>query len=169
MNSILKENTTSLVELLGQCTPGRLAPDVFEAVARVAVYPAVEFIPLRERSGRIEVLLFERPEDDLIWPSKLHTPGTILRPTDRTYQDAFNRLYTEELMNLETEPPIFLGAELSHNHRGRCVLLEHLIVVTGEPTVGRFYDVDQLPDLFIEEQRPSLERVVAAYRKLQVL
>lgn len=159
-------NEATVVAALQEFEPGNLPPRLFEAVARIAVYPAVEFIPLRERDGRIEVLLFERPEDDLIWPSMLHTPGTILRPTDQTYQDAFNRLYREELMDLETDAPIFLGAELSHNHRGRCVLLEHLVVVAGEPTEGRFYDTKQLPDLFIEEQRPSLERAVAAYRKL---
>ncbi len=98
-----------------------------------------------------------------------HTPGTILRPTDQTYQDAFDRLYRDELKNIETDRPIFLGAELSINQRGRCVLLEHLVVVTGEAIEGRFYDVDKLPDSFIEEQRPSLERAVAAYRKLQAL
>ena len=163
---LLREELALLVELLKKCVPGELSPEVFEAVAQVAVYPAVEFIPLRKIDERIEALLFERPIDDLMWPSMLHTPGTILRPTDMTYQAAFNRLYRDELMGLETDPPIFLGAELSHNRRGACVLLEHLIVVTGKPTVGKFYDVEHLPESFIEEQRLSLERAVAAYRNL---
>lgn len=160
------EESSLLVELLSGSTPGDLTPEVFEAVGRVAVYPAVEFIPLRKTSDKIEVLLFERPNTDIMWPSMLHTPGTVLRPTDCTYQDAFNRLHREELMGLETDPPLFLGAELSVNKRGRCVLLEHLVIVMGEPKVGKFYDVNHLPDLFIEAQRPSLERAVAAYRNI---
>jgi hypothetical protein len=166
---MMQGDSSLLVSLLNECEPGALPPDVFEAVARVAVYPAVEFIPLRKVEDRIEVLLFERPVDDHVWPSKLHTPGTILRPTDITYQDAFNRLYEDELMMVETLKPIFLGAELSHNHRGRCMLLEHLVIVTGTPRLGRFYDIDHLPSEFIQEQYPSLLRAVAAYRKMEYL
>lgn len=164
--SIFYEESNLLVDLLNSSTPGDLSPGVFEAVGRVAVYPAVEFIPLRKVGGGIEVLLFERPKDDIMWPSMLHTPGTVLRPTDRTYEDAFNRLYRDELMELETDPPLFLGAEMSMNKRGRCVLLEHLVVVRGEPKSGKFYNVDNLPSLFIEEQRPSLERAIEAFRNL---
>ncbi|MNR37652.1 hypothetical protein D3C85_1556920 [compost metagenome] len=96
----------------------------------------------------------------------LHTPGTILRPTDTTYQDAFDRLYKEELMQVECGLPLLIGAHLSQNDRGRCVLLEHVLEITGEPKSGKFYDVDNLPDLFIEEQRPSLERALEAFRNL---
>jgi len=156
---------TQLVALLEKCAPGDLSVNVFEAVARIAVYPAVEFIPLRMHDGKVQVLLFERPTDDIMWPSMLHTPGTILRPTDQTYQDAFDRLRKDELADLEIEDPLFMGAELSHNRRGTCVLIEFLVIVVGEPTVGRFYDVDNLPPRFIEEQRPSLERAVVAYAK----
>lgn len=159
------KDSNRLVSFLEKYTPGNLPPAVFEAVARIAVYPAVEFIPLRMHDGRVQVLLFERPDDDIVWPSMLHTPGTVLRPTDQTYQDAFDRLRKDELADLEIEDPLFMGAELSHNRRGACVLIEFLVIVTGEPTVGCFYDVDDLPPRFIEEQRPSLERAVVAYAK----
>lgn len=165
MGAPVDNSSSQLVALLEKCTPGNLPADVFEAVARIAVYPAVEFIPLRTNEGKIQVLLFERPDDDIMWPSMLHTPGTVLRPTDQTYQDAFDRLRKDELANLDIEDPLFMGAELSRNKRGTCVLIEFLVVVVGEPTVGCFYDVDDLPPRFIEEQRPSLERAVAAYSK----
>lgn len=165
--TLLSQNDADLlVSLLQRCEPGNLSPEVFEAVARVTVYPAVEFIPLRRVGDKIEVLLFERPSDDLIWPSMLHTPGTILRPTDDSYEDAFARLHKDELNNIKAGPPLFIGAQLSRNHRGTCMLLEHIIDVEGEPIVGTFYDVTNLPDLFIEEQRPSLERAVAVYQNL---
>lgn len=153
------------VELLQKCKPGNLAPEIFEAIARVAVYPAVEFIPLRKNGNKIEVLLLERPENDLIWPSMLHTPGTILRPTDATIENAFSRLYEEELRGVSLSQPVFIGAHLSRNRRGTCLLLEHIVETQSEPTEGVFYDVENLPDKFIEAQKPSLERAVTVYRK----
>ena len=165
MKDISTENNNFLVELLNKCEPGNLSHDVFEAVARVAVYPAVEFIPLRKKDGHIEVLLFERPDNDLIWPSMMHTPGTILRPTDATIDNAFNRLYKDELMNLPTDPPVFIGAYLSINSRGRCLLLEYLLKVQAEPKCGVFYKVSELPKTFIPEQQASLDRAIAAFVK----
>ena len=150
--------------LLDRCEPGNLPPTIFEAVARLAVYSAVEFIPLRKVDNRIEVLLFERPANDIVWPSMLHTPGTVLRPTDDSYEDAFARLYTDEIGTLEGTPPQFIGAQLSRNKRGACLLLEYVLNVESEPVHGRFYDVSNLPNGFIEEQRASLERAVIAFQ-----
>lgn len=162
----MANETKQIVDMLSRCEPGRLSPDVFEAVARLVVYPAVEFIPLRKNGDKIEVLLFERPEDDIMWPSMLHTPGTILRPTDLSYDDAFERLRKDELVGVEFDPPIFLGAELSRNKRGACVLLEHIINVTNEPGIGKFYDINSLPPNFIDAQYPSIKRAAIAYRNL---
>lgn len=159
-------NEAAVVAALQKFEPGNLPPLLFEAVARIAVYPAVEFIPLRERNGRVEVLLFRRPDDDIQWPAMWHTPGTILRPTDQTYRDAFRRLLDEELLGTQVDEPVFIGAELSRNLRGRCVLLEHLLVVRGEPCAGEFFAVEDLPSGFIEDQRASLERAVLFFRGL---
>lgn len=165
MNIFYKKKNL-LVSLLNRSTPGDLPPDVFEAVGRIAVYPAIEFIPLRKVDGRIEVLLFQRPVDDIVWPSMWHTPGTILRPTDVRYEDAFARLINDELAGTEINPPIFMGAELSSNARGRCLLLEHLVVIKGEPRAGRFFPVDGLPASFIGDQRASLDRAIDKFRQL---
>lgn len=160
----MNSDSKLLVNLLAQCTPGNLTPEVFEAIARVTVYPAVEFIPLREKDGEIEVLLFERPKNDIIWPSMLHTPGTILRPTDNDMEDVFKRLYKEELMGLLMDVPISMGFHLSTNSRGRCLLLEYLLRVKGEPNKGVFYRINNLPRNFIPEQLASLNRAVIAFR-----
>jgi len=164
MNTLSDKEISLLVELLNKCEPGNLSPEVFEAVARIAVYPAVEFIPLRKKEGRIEVLLLERSADDLIWPSMLHTPGTILRPTDNTMEAAFSRLFSDELSGLSTKTPVFIGAHLSRNSRGACILLEHIVEVISEPLDGAFYDVENLPSQFISEQVASLRRAVAIYK-----
>jgi len=167
MNAISVQSNTdsSLLEnLLSQCEPGHLTPEVFEAIARVAVYPAVEFIPLRKRGdGKIEVLLLERPANDVMWPGMLHTPGTVLRPTDNTMEDAFTRLYTDELCNVPTTTPRLIGVQLSHNRRGTCLLLEHVVTLKSEPLTGKYYDVENLPPKFIPEQADSLDRAVLAF------
>lgn len=153
----------TLVELLSKCEAGNLPPEVFEAVARVAVYSAIEFIPLRLKNGNIEVLLLERDNDDIMWPQMLHTPGTVLRPTDVSIENAFDRLFSDELIGLSTKHPEFIGLHMGRNRRGTCLLLEHIVEVTSEPKVGSFYDVNNLPDKFIAEQLDSLRRAVAIY------
>jgi hypothetical protein len=155
-----------IVKALEECVPGGLSSAMFEAIARLAVYPAVEFIPLRQKEGKVEVLVFQRSANDMVWPSMWHTPGTVLRPTDESYNDAFDRLIREELKDTKTSLPIFMGAELSKNNRGRCVLLEHLLVVKGEPKAGRFFPIDNLPKDFIADQLPSLNRAVIAFERL---
>lgn len=158
------EENRQLVSLLGKCQPGNLSHEVFEAVGRVAVYPAIEFIPLRRKNGKVQVLLYQRPETDIVWPSLLHTPGTVLRPTDKDIKQAFDRLYEDELVGLKTKAPRPLGFNLTINSRGRCILLEYLVEVeTENPTVGVFYDVESLPQAFIKEQHESLKRAVEVF------
>jgi hypothetical protein len=152
-----------LVALLGKCTPGNLPPDVFEAVGRVSVYPAVELIPVRMTEKGVEVLLFRRPADDITWPSMMHTPGTILRPTDETIEAAMSRLMSEELRGTTIiEPPRFLRYRMYDHARGRGLGLEHIIVV-GESTDGEFYSVHDLPATLIAEQVPTINYVAGVY------
>jgi hypothetical protein len=152
-----------LVALLGKCTPGNLPPDVFEAVGRVSVYPAVELVPVRMTENGIEVLLMQRPADDITWPSMLHTPGTILRPTDETVESAMARLVDEELQGTTIlEPPRFLRYRMYNHTRGRGLGLEHIVVV-GESTDGEFYSVHDLPEALIAEQIPTINYVAEVY------
>ncbi len=169
MSTLSNKEIHLLVELLDRCQPGRLLPEVFEAVGRIIVSPAVEFIPLRKKGNHIEVLLLKRPSDDIIWPSMLHTPGTVLRPSDKSFEDAFKRLLEDELVGIKTDLPVFMGAHISSNKRGRCLLLEHLVVVNEEPVAGTFYRIDDLPDKFIADQKASLDRAVVFYNNLQHL
>lgn len=163
-----EEENAQLVKLLSKCKPGELSPEVFESIARVAVYSAVEFIPLRYNKGKIQVLLFQRPADDITWPNMLHTPGTILRPTDITFDSAFSRLYQEELIGLKTSEPLSIGYYLSINDRGRCLLLEYILdVKTKNPAVGEFYDIDNLPINLISDQKASIERAVEIFKAMK--
>jgi len=161
------EESISVAARLNGFEPGFLPEPLFVSIARLAVLTAIEFIPLRKTpDGTIQVLLFQRPVTDPIWPSLLHTPGTIIRPSDGTLDDGFRRLYKDELSNITAAAPIFTGVNLVHYKRGSAVTLEHILLLDQEPAGGTFYDVDNLPATFIEEQRAMVQRAVAKFKSL---
>lgn len=49
----MNSDSKLLVNLLAQCTPGNLTPEVFEAIARVTVYPAVNLYLCAKKMGRL--------------------------------------------------------------------------------------------------------------------
>ena len=112
------------------------------------------------------MLLFKRPDTDPIWPGMLHTPGTVVRPSDATLEDSFKRLFKDELGNQQTYVPLFIGTDLIHHKRGGTVTLEHLLRVDQALGEGKFYDVDNIPDHFISQQRPMVQRAVERFKAL---
>jgi len=162
-----KKNPIEVATALKEYKPGFLPEPLFVSIAHLAVLTAIEFIPLRKTpDGTIQVLLFQRPATDPIWPSMLHTPGTIVRPSDATLDDGFRRLYKDELSNITAVTPIFTGFNLVHYKRGSAVTLEHIVLLDQEPAGGTFYDVDNLPTTFIEEQRVMVQRAVTKFKSL---
>lgn len=158
------DEAKTLVVLLSKCEPGNLPREVFEAVAKVAVYPAIEFVLLRESDSILEVLLTKRSDDDPVWPAMFHLPGTVLRPTDNNLDDAFKRLYEEELAGVVLSKPHFVGAHFNKYLRGNSIGLEYWLKVEGQTNVGQFFDISSLPENFIEQQKSILERARKAYR-----
>ena len=161
------DKTIELAAQLNGYEPGFLPEPLFVSIARLAVLTAVECIPLRRAAdGTIEVLLFKRPDTDPIWPGMLHTPGTVVRPSDATLEDSFKRLFKDELGNQQTYIPLFIGTDLIHHKRGGTVTLEHLLRVDQALGEGKFYDVDNIPDHFISQQRPMVQRAVERFKVL---
>lgn len=157
------EEEKTLVGLLSKCIPGKLPSAVFESVGRISVYPAIEVVPLRLREGKVEVLLMKRDATDPIWPDKWHTPGTVLRPTDNSISEAFERLMNDELPGMHTEP-IYIGNYLVNHARGKALCIEHLLVMRDETGVGQYFNVDMLPAGFIQQQKPALSRAVKLFK-----
>lgn len=83
--------------LLSKLEPGYLPELLFHQFTRLSVTGILELVPLRKSSfGNIEVLIRRREEDDPHWPNMLHTPGTVLRPTDSDdYSNALDRVFME--------------------------------------------------------------------------
>lgn len=149
-----------LVELLRDCTPGNLSEPVFEAIARVAVYPAVEVIPYRRKGREIEVGLLKRPQDDRHWPGMWHLPGTVLRPTDASLHDAFERLYADEFEPPNESQPEFMGVGMVAYRRGTGLTIEHALRfdMKTQDTKLSFFNINDLPVNFIVEQQAILDR-----------
>jgi len=162
-----KNTPTQIATMLDDYKPGYLPEPLFISIARLAVLTAIEFIPLRKGQGdTIEVLVFERPATDPIWPSMLHTPGTILLATDNSFEDGFKRLFNDELATDELIVPIFSGINMIHHKRGAGVTIEYILNINKEYNGGKFYDVQDLPANFIVEQIDLVRRAAEKFKSL---
>lgn len=145
-----------LVELLSKFKPGFLPYPVFEQVARIVALPIVEFVPLRLKDGKVEVLLIPRDNNDPHWSGMVHTPGTVIRATDLNSEEgnypAFKRIIHDELKDTSIGPPHYVGSILHESKRGVEQAQLYWVEVLGEPNIGVFYSVDALPDNLIKSQ-----------------
>lgn len=163
MNSLSAEEVETLVSLLNKCEPGNLPDPVFVAVARIAVYPAIELVPLRQTGERLEVLLVKRRQDDLVWPGAYHIPGTVFRPTDNDFSGAIRRLLDDELAGLEAEP-ILIGTYFSRSKRGTGVGFNYVINIDGDSPAGKFFDINDLPESVDQAQKEIIARAVEVHK-----
>lgn len=163
-------------ELLARIPAGFLPFPVFRQVARLAVFSIVEVVPMRIRDGQVEVLLLKRGEEKQdwpeLWPGILHTPGTVIRPTDElgSYKEAFRRILQDELHAVElVSEPGYVYNLLHHNKRGTESAQVFIVEVVGEPKVGAFYPADHLPNNIMLSQLDFIPTAVAAFKRAKGL
>lgn len=160
-------------ELLARIPAGFLPFLVFRQVARLAVFSIVEVVPMRlSADGQVEVLLLKRGEEKQdwpeLWPGILHTPGTVIRPTDElgSYKQPFHRILHEELHDVElAEEPRYVYNILHHNKRGTESAQVFIAEVIGEPIAGTFYPADRLPSNIMLSQLDFIPTAVTAFKK----
>ncbi len=160
-------------ELLTRIPAGFLPFPIFRQVARLAVFSIVEVVPMRlNGNGEIEILLLERGEEKQdwpeLWPGILHTPGTVIRPTDKlgSYAQAFHRILHEELHDVElASEPQYVYNILHHNKRGTESAQVFIAEVIGEPKAGAFYPAKHLPSNIMLSQLDFIPTAVAAFKK----
>ncbi|MBU4380853.1 hypothetical protein L6255_03710 [Candidatus Parcubacteria bacterium] len=155
-----------LVSLLDKVGPKMPTP-VYNAVAAKFVLVAIETVILRRKQGKVEVFLAKRPPTDAYYPNMLHSPGTILRASDRpgSYQDAFERVQKNELGVNFVFPPEFVGSYYFHTSRGPENSLVFLCEVEKEPKTGKFYDVRNLPENLLPHHYIVIAKVLDYYKK----
>lgn len=170
-NEPTQEEIRQAAEVLNRLPRGFLPLELFIAVAEKVATPTMELAPLRRNAnGSVEVLLVQRPEDDLHWPGAWHMPGTILRATDEegSFKSGFERILDGELHG--AVKPIndiqLVGTKFWDIERGR--ELDHIHYfetdVRNEDLIdGRFFDVNSLPELIIPHHKKMIPEIVEAF------
>lgn len=154
--------------VLAKMNPGNLPYPIFLEVARLTVTPIIEVVPVRKNpQGEVEVLLLKRDKSDTVWGGMLHTPGTVIRASDHEGDttDAFDRIFQGELGGVETSSPQFVGTIFHRVKRGMEQASVFVAEVKGEPEVGIFYPISQLPDNVVDTQIGFIQAAVNAYEQ----
>jgi hypothetical protein len=140
--------------------------EVFFSVAEKFALTPIEAIVLRRNtSGKIEVLLMQRESDDPHWKDMYHTPGTIaleedVMPDDELPED-FDpvKMYAKPLARLQEkeygekfDSVYYVGPVLHKVARGPESAQMFVCTIKGEPTKGKYFAVDELPDNIVPTQ-----------------
>jgi hypothetical protein len=157
-----------LTELLKKLEPGFQPYPVFEQIARIITLPVYELVPLREsKDGELEILLLNRGPDDPYWPNMLHTPGTVMRASDvqggGENQTSHQRIVNDELQGTQLGSSHFVCNVLHESKRGTEQAQVFWAEVIGEPKVGNFYPVSDLPEILIDSQKHFIQAVIDDY------
>jgi hypothetical protein len=148
-----------LQSLIARVPEGFLPLGMFLEIARLVVLPVIELVCFKYDEDRTKVLLLERAASDTLWPGQVHSPGSVVRPTDTGFKDAIARIIDDELSGLELSQPKYLKTVFNETKRGKEVALIYVAEVLSEPSIGEFYDFDKLPDNLMSSQTDFLNEV----------
>lgn len=156
--------------VLARLQPGFLPKELFGEVTRLWTTSIVEVVPVRHGHNGPEVLLFERPADDPNWPGQLHTPGTVVRPTDVSDDGGIakplQRIYESELGFQPQNPPSLVGNLLHQVHRGTEAATVLYVDLTGtETSSGTWHDAHSLPANIVDTQKDFINNAVDAFER----
>lgn len=176
-DGLTSEEDQQLTNLLSKWEGGSISTPVFTELARMTPQPIVEIVIFREKNGVLETLLIPRPDDDIVWPGKFHTPGTALRTSDYYREDhnplngAFERIQNKNELNTTfVSPPIFAGRLHRLGDRGPEVAEVYIAELPEEPSKSKnhiWYPVEQLANnsSFIQHQLEHVQMAAELYKK----
>lgn len=166
MKADIEKRNRIVAAALQELKPGFLPRDIFFAVERLVVWASVEVVPVRKYHGKVQVLMLKRPQDDPFWAGTVHTPGTMIRPTDEAIEVSLNRVFIEELMSLKIKKgPTLVCPYLHDAKRGIHLALVYWVELVGRPQRGRWYDAEHLPQNQMECIKGFNDLAIRAYRK----
>ena len=158
----------AIAEALNGIAPGLLPEPVFLAVTRLMVTPVVEVVPLRSRRGETEIFLIRRSQNDPVWGGLLHVPGTVVRSSDMSLEDALGRVIHDELDDPRCSAPVFVGNCLHLQKRGKELAATYWIELDTVPSIGAFFPVTDMPRDIVETQldfiHPAIDHFHARMR-----
>lgn len=154
-------------DLLKKLEPGILPFPIFNEVSRIFVASIVEIVPLKKENGTIQVFLVRRDTDDPFWPSMRHTPGTVLRASDKKgdMSDAFRRILVNELGCSEEITPVFVDIRFSQSTRGSEFSAIFYVDSVGESKNGEWFDVNNLPSDLVKSQEELIKIAVNGFER----
>lgn len=177
-----KEKEDQLVELISEMG-SQWTPRLYNTFAPKCAFTAIETVFLkRDNRGHVNVLLTKRPPNDAYYPNQWHSPGTMLRGADvpketKTnpdvpkfdgYKEAFDRLVEGELKLQFRGEPKQVKSFLHFTPRGPENALIFLCELDGEPKVGRFFDIMELPPDLIEHHHRIIYTAVKAFEEGEI-
>jgi hypothetical protein len=154
----------ALAAALKHLQPGYLPLSIFLQVARLTATPIIEIVPVRAEGHSVQVLMLRRPPDDPVWPSLLHTPGTVIRATDACIQEGIDRILEDELPGTRVGTPVFVETLIHQSARGTEVAQIYWAEVHGKISAGEFCNVEDMPeDDIVSSQVEFIKRAVDHY------
>ena len=168
MVKISQAEINTVIKILKKIEPGFLPFDLFRQFARLYVTPIIEIVPLKkDRNEKITTILLPREKDDPDWPGMMHTPGTVLRASDKkgNLTNAFTRIIKDELHNLKiVHGPELVDYEFHQTKRGREFALIFFVEYSGSPKTGQEIIVDQLPRNTVKTQIKFIKKATEVFK-----
>lgn len=161
-----EEVVASAAAQLSKLAPGPLPFEVFLQIARLSVTPVIEIVPVRQSpaaSEGVQVLMLRRPTNDPVWGGLLHTPGTVIRTTDRSLEDGLARISSDELGNPRASSPVFVQNFLHRQARGPELALVYWMEIQEDTGIGDFVDLSNMPTDIVKTQLEFIQPACAAY------
>ena len=166
-NKLNKNNVEFIKSGLSKYRNKLLPLPIFLEIYKIVVLTTVEIVPLIKNGDSIKVLLTKRGANDPTWPNLYHIPGTVLRSSDKigSFADAYKRILINELKNIKTlNIPTLIEPILRDLGRGKEVTLLHWTLIKNKPSVGRLFDINNLPKNII---RPQIKYIKLAVKHFE--
>ena len=128
--------------------------DLAEALCGCMPVLAIEAIIMRGEGRKTEVLLLDRPDDDLHWRGQVCVPGSLLRTSDKMIEQVLERLARGEVLTPFASDKV-IGYRLVTNSKGKrpsTFQLIHRVELASEPKSGKWYPVVALPQNLVATQ-----------------
>ncbi|MGD8373324.1 MAG: hypothetical protein PVI21_00495 [Candidatus Woesebacteria bacterium] len=164
---VTEQEIKTVEDVLLKFDPGYLPLPLFLQMTRLMVTVSIEMVPLKRGvDGRLMVLLTRREPDDKLWPDQWHNPGVLLRPTDSlgNYNDAFDRIFNQEIGVKDYTEPVFAGALFHKTKRGTEAPRIFWTELKSAPKNGQWFDVNNLPKDMIQSHVKVVELTVANFK-----
>ena len=149
-----KAQAHRVAQELKRFEPGFIPEPLYSEGLRLWPGITIELVPLRIKDEKVEVLLIKRSPSDKFWPNELHVPGTMIRSgKDETFDATLERLFKDDLANTKIDSMFLAGESLHTTKRGKEFAKIYCTEIEGKPSIGKFYDVENLPEETVGHHR----------------